>query len=162
MDRWHDLSRPLPVDGHFGTGRPRRIARMPEKSPALRVLLVEDEFLLRWSMAETLADAGHDVIEAGDAAAARHAVSAAVEPIDALLLDYRLPDSNGLALLGELRRLSPRSAVVMMTAHGTPELVAEALGMGAQRVLFKPFDMHALPGIVADLCHVRHQEGIRK
>src|SRR5207249_1615367 len=99
----------------------RSLPQVSEKSPILRVLVVDDESLIRWSIAETLADAGHTVIEAGDGATAVQALTASAEPVDAVLLDYRLPDSNDLALLANIRRLSPHSPVILMTAYGTPE-----------------------------------------
>ncbi len=72
---------------------------MTKKFPALRVLVVEDELLIRWAIAETLTDAGHTVIEAEDGAAAVQALAGSAEPVDAVILDYRLPDSNDLTLL---------------------------------------------------------------
>jgi DNA-binding NtrC family response regulator len=116
----------------------------------LRILVVEDETLIRWSIAETLGQEGHTVIEAGNAASAVEAMKGADEDIDVVLLDYRLPDSNDLSLLANVRRLQPRSAVVMMTAYGTPEVTAGALALGAYRVVGKPFDMHALESLVVE------------
>jgi DNA-binding NarL/FixJ family response regulator len=70
--------------------------------------------------------------------------------IDVVLLDYRLPDSDDLALLGRIRHAAPDAAVVMMTAYGTPEMINGALALGAQAVMTKPFDMHDLPAVVCD------------
>jgi two-component system, NtrC family, response regulator AtoC len=119
-----------------------------EKNPALRVLVVEDEWLIRWSVTETLAHEGHTVIEAEDAASATRAVSEASEPIDVVLLDFRLPDSNDLTLLSTIRRLTPHSSVVLMTAFGTPEVTRGALDLGVYRVLSKPVDMHDIGPLV--------------
>jgi two-component system, NtrC family, response regulator AtoC len=110
----------------------------------MRVLVVEDELLIRWSVVQTLADAGHTVIEASDAAGAIVAVTDATPPIDVVLLDYRLPDSTDLSLLANIQRISPRSAVVLMTAHGAPDVIQGALDLGAFAILHKPFDMHSL------------------
>jgi DNA-binding NtrC family response regulator len=110
----------------------------------LRVLVVEDELLIRWAISETLSDAGHIVIEAANALTAVQALTNSVDPIDVVVLDYRLPDSRDLALLAAIRRLSPRSAVVMMTAYGSPELTQSALDLGASQVMYKPFDLHDL------------------
>jgi DNA-binding NtrC family response regulator len=118
----------------------------------LLVLVVEDEPLIRWSIAETLAGMGHTVIQADDAGSAVRALADMPEPADVVLLDYRLPDSNGLLLLATIRRLAPTSAVVMMTAHGTPDLTSGALDLGAYRVVDKPFDMHELAPILLDAC----------
>ena len=104
---------------------------------------------------ETLARAGHVVIEASDAATAVRRLSEQREPIDVVLLDYRLPDSNGLDLVTTIRQRSPGTAVVLMTAYGTPEVVAGALDLGVHRVLSKPFDMDDLASVVLDASHAR-------
>jgi len=120
----------------------------------LRILVVEDETLIRWSIAETLTQEGHTVMEATSAAAAVKALEDE-DDIDVVLLDYRLPDSNDLGLLASVRRLQPRSAVVMMTAYGTPEVTEGALALGAYRVVGKPFDMRVLESLVVEAHHAR-------
>jgi two-component system, NtrC family, response regulator AtoC len=115
----------------------------------LRILVVEDETLIRWSITETLAQEGHTVMEAASAASAVKALEDE-DDIDVVLLDYRLPDSNDLGLLAAVRRLQPRSAVVMMTAYGTPEVTEGALALGAYRVVGKPFDMRVLESLVVN------------
>jgi two-component system nitrogen regulation response regulator GlnG len=121
----------------------------------LRILVVEDEALIRWSITETLGQEGHTVLEAGNAASAVKAMEDADEDIDVVLLDYRLPDSNDLGLLASVRRLEPRSAVVMMTAYGTPEVTEGALALGAYRVVGKPFDMRGLESLVVEAHEAR-------
>ena len=120
----------------------------PDRLESLRVLIVEDEMLIRWSIAETLTKAGCYVTEVGDAAGALRA--AATEDFDAVVLDYRLPDSNDLKLLEALRDRLPRSRVVMMSAFGTPEIVRQAEALGVHRFLDKPFEMEALKSLLAD------------
>ena len=121
---------------------------MVEKSPRLRVLIVDDEPLIRWCLAETLSDCGHSVIEAGDGDTAIRALEDSDESIDVILLDYRLPDSNDLTLLSTIRRMAPRAAVIMMTAYGTPEVAKAALELGACRVVPKPFEVHDMADLV--------------
>lgn len=120
----------------------------------LRMLVVEDEALIRWAVVETLTAAGHHVLQAANAAAAVEAVSAS-QPIDVVLLDFRLPDSNDLSLLTTIRRTSPASAVVMMTAYGTPETTAEAKRLGVYDVLAKPFDIGCLEGVLLQAYEAR-------
>ena len=72
---------------------------MSENFRALRVLVIEDELLIRWSIAETSTQGGHTVVEAEDGASAILALEQGAEPVDAVVLDYRLPDSNDLTLL---------------------------------------------------------------
>jgi DNA-binding NtrC family response regulator len=117
-------------------------------SPILRVLVVDDEALIRWSLSEVLAESGHSVTEAADGASAVRALNGD-GPFDVVLLDYRLPDSNDLNLLSTIRRQSPQSAVVMMTAYGTPEMTSGALALGAYRVVPKPFGVHDLIALVS-------------
>ena len=118
----------------------------------MHVLVVEDELLIRWSIVETLIQAGCIVSEAQDAATAIRALSASDEPVDAVVLDYRLPDSNDLALLARIRQISPRSAVLMMTAFGTPDIVQRARDLGVYRVIDKPFEMHDLETMIGEAC----------
>ena len=121
----------------------------------LRILVVDDEPLIRWSITEMLADSGHHVTSADDAAAGLRAIAEAPRGFDIVLLDYRLPDSSDLTLLATIRCVSPRSAVIMMTAHGTPDMIDGARALGASRVVSKPFDMHDLPALVRDVCDSR-------
>ena len=113
-------------------------------TPSLRVLVVDDETLLRWSISEILRRSGHVVVEAASASSAREVMTKTAEPIDVVLLDFRLPDSNDLQLLEEVRRRLPESAVVLMTAFGTPDVAEGALRLGAYCVINKPFDMYEI------------------
>ena len=99
---------------------PGDFSRPVEKSPALSILVVDDEPLIRWSLSETLADAGHRIVEAGDGCSAVDAVTTTRRPFDVVLLDFRLPDSDDLSLLSRIRRLAPQSRIIVMTAFGTP------------------------------------------
>jgi DNA-binding NtrC family response regulator len=127
---------------------------MAHSSP-LRVLVVEDEPLIRWSIVETLEGMGHAVLEAEDAESALRALEDTPGPVDVVLLDYRLPDSNDLRLLARIRRLAPHAAVLMMTAYGTPDVARDALQLGAYGVLDKPFDLHDLEPMLLDACAAR-------
>ena len=118
-----------------------------KKSATPRVLVVDDEALIRWSLAESLTDAGYIVSEASDGASAVAQMSDGNE-FDAIVLDYRLPDSNDLHLLATIRGLQPAAAVVMMTAFGTPEVTSGALELGAYQVVPKPFDVHDMVALV--------------
>ena len=65
----------------------------------------------------------------------------------------RIPTTS--ALLARIRQLSPRSAVLMMTAFGTPEVIEQALALGVSRVIEKPFEMHDLEAMVVEACASR-------
>jgi DNA-binding NtrC family response regulator len=112
------------------------------------VLVVDDEPLIRWSVAETLMDSGYRVKEAGDARSALQAMAVPGTQTDAVLLDLWLPDSQNLAVLSAIRDMSPTTPVIVMTAHGTDDLSEEARSKGAFMMLHKPFDMSVLPPLV--------------
>ena len=115
-----------------------------------RVLVVEDESLMRWSVAQALTGRGHTVVEAADGAAAMRLLEET--PADVVLLDYRHPDSDDFALLRDIRRLAPATPVVLMTAFGTPELSDRARALGASDVLQKPFDVFRVDGVLRRAC----------
>jgi two-component system, NtrC family, response regulator PilR len=127
---------------------------MEKKSPSLRILVVDDEPLIRWFLNEALTDCGYEVVEAGDAEAAREAVRRAGD-FDVVLLDYRLPDSEDLALLTSIRQQAPRTQIILMTAFGSPEVVRGALELGAYRVVGKPLEMHDLANLVTEAAAAR-------
>jgi DNA-binding NtrC family response regulator len=113
---------------------------------ALRVLVVEDEPLLQWAISEELLSHRPTVSVAGDGASALRALTAS--SFDVVLLDLCLPDSRDLALLARIRGQWPATAVVMMTAHATPDVLDGAHQLGAHTILHKPFDLHSLPAIL--------------
>jgi DNA-binding NtrC family response regulator len=115
-----------------------------------RVLVVDDEFLIRWSLLQTLSDRGYQVTEAGDAHGASRALCEAAERFDVVLLDLRLPDSEDLSLLASIREQSPHTRVILMTAYGSPEVVRGALDLGAFRVVSKPFEMQEVANLVGE------------
>ena len=96
----------------------------------LRILVVDDEALIRWSLCELLRLHGHTVLEAASASDARAAIDDATPAFDVVLLDCRLPDSNDLTLLEEIRRRMPESAVGLMTAYVAWRVLSSAASPG--------------------------------
>lgn len=122
----------------------------------MKVLIVDDEPLIRWALAETLEHAGHQIEETESAHETIERLSSGYEP-DLVLLDFRLPDSNDLDLLRAIRRLSPASGVVMMTAFGSEDMVAEAERLGVYAVVDKPIAIDDLPSLVERAHHAHRQ-----
>jgi DNA-binding NtrC family response regulator len=123
-------------------------AATPQKrTQPMRVLVVDDEPLIRWSVRRGLTRHGHEVHEATSAAEALDAL-AAKGPFDAVVLDYRLPDRRDLSLLRQVRDASPESTVVMMTAYGEPGMREEARAIGALTVIDKPFQVADLVRLI--------------
>jgi DNA-binding NtrC family response regulator len=127
----------------------RDISRTAAETPAVtRVLIVDDEKLVRWSISETLLKRGLEIVETATAQAARQAVCDD-QPFDVALVDYCLPDAADLSLLASIRRTSPRTRVIFMTAFGAPEVMRSALDLGAYIAIDKPFEMEAIADLVA-------------
>ncbi len=101
-----------------------------------RILLVEDEQLLRESLAQLLSDEGYEVAQAADGKAGHEAVIA--QPFDLVLTDIRMPAMDGMSLLNHLQQLAPQTPVVVITAFGTVESAVAAMRMGAADYLLKP------------------------
>lgn len=112
------------------------------------VMVVEDEFLIRWSLNERLTEAGYRVVEAEDV---REARSRFGDAVDLVLLDLKLPDGDGRDLLRDFRAQRPGCCVVCMSAHGTPELGRELVREGARDFVSKPFDVDHMVRLVDDV-----------
>ncbi|MBI3264964.1 MAG: response regulator [Acidobacteria bacterium] len=124
------------------------------KNPAPpTILVVDDEPLIRWSLKESLLDAGFSVADAPDARGALEFFAPDAPPIDAVLLDLRLPDVNGLSLLQYIKRAAPRCPVILMTAFGTPETLEAAMKHGADITVTKPFGVDEMVGLVNRVLH---------
>jgi two-component system response regulator HydG len=121
---------------------------MANSPHGLRVLVVDDELLIRWALREALEVRGYLVTEAADAASARRAIADHGTSLHAVILDYRLPDSNDLGLLAAIRSGAPATPVIMMTAHGSAEMMQGALDLGAFRVVNKPFEIEQMIDLV--------------
>jgi DNA-binding NtrC family response regulator len=116
----------------------------------LTILVVDDEPLIRWAVREGLETAGYAVVEAGSAREAMASLAGEAVGASVALLDLKLPDSDDLSLLRRVRQTVPGCRVIMMTAHGTPEILAEAIREGAVATIAKPFDLARVVGLVDD------------
>jgi DNA-binding response OmpR family regulator len=122
-----------------------------EKSPRGTILIIEDEPLIRWSLAQALGDAGYDIREAATGVEGM----AAIETLEstggrsaAVLLDLRLPDVADLSLTRRIRAARPDVPVIMMSAYATSDDVAQALAAGVSCFVGKPFDVRELVALV--------------
>jgi len=122
-----------------------------KKITPMRVLVIDGDRLMRWAVVETLRERGWQVSEGADARDAEAALRNTSGPFDFVLLDCQLLDSDDLSLLASVRALSPDSKVIMMTAFETPDMVRDALDLGASSVLGKPFDMETVHTLVGQV-----------
>jgi len=112
-----------------------------------RVLLVDDENLILYSLSTTLKADGYDVTAAANGATALHALTAG--DFEVCILDVCLPDANGLDLMRFVRQRSPRTGIIIMTASDlTERQLADIRDSGGQ-FLPKPFDLEHIRSTVA-------------
>lgn len=106
--------------------------------PKQRLLVVDDEQSLREYLTILLERQGYDVFAAADGSAAWQLLQQ--QPIDLLLADVKMPGMGGLELLQQVRQALPQTAVIMLTAYGSPEDAVAAMKQGAADYLTKPVD----------------------
>ena len=109
---------------------------------ARTILVIDDERNMRWVLERALAKAGYDVVtaergEQGIQRFARHAV-------DLVLLDLKMPGMDGMTVLRELRRQNRTVPILLLTAYATVPTAVEALRIGANDYLRKPFDVETV------------------
>jgi DNA-binding NtrC family response regulator len=104
-----------------------------------RILVVDDQEMMRDSLAATLARDGHEVVACGDPAAAVARLGAPGR-LDLLITDLKMPKMTGIELLQESRRIRADMPVVLMTAFATVSTAVEAMKLGAYDYIQKPFD----------------------
>ncbi len=103
-----------------------------------RILVVDDQEMMRDSLAATLAREGHEVVAAGDGTAAMARLSQS--RFDLLITDLKMPKMTGIELLSEARKLRAEMPVVLMTAFASVQTAVEAMKLGAYDYIQKPFD----------------------
>ena len=109
----------------------------PEQSQAGRVLIIDDEAAIREMLQILLEDDGYEVVNAQDGEEGLAVLDS--QAVDLVLLDFQLPDRNGLEILKDIRERDPELAVIMITAYGTPENAVAAIKGGAANFIAKPW-----------------------
>jgi len=104
-----------------------------------RILIVDDQEMMRDSLQATLVREGHEVIAATDAATALASLAGSGR-FDLVITDLKMPRLTGIELLQESKRLRPDLSVVVMTAFATVGTAVEAMKLGAYDYIQKPFD----------------------
>jgi two-component system nitrogen regulation response regulator GlnG len=112
-----------------------------------RILIIDDEPAIGWSLRELLTDEGHAVEVASSAEAALETCGRFTP--EAMLVDVRLPGRDGLTALPDLRAAAPGAAIVVMTAFGDLDTAVRAVAAGAFDYLVKPFDLASVSQVVS-------------
>jgi DNA-binding NtrC family response regulator len=112
-----------------------------------KILIVDDEAILRDATAEVLRRAGHavDAFDSGRPALEAFAQSA----YDLVVSDLKMPGMDGVAVLEEAKRLAPDVPFIIVTAHGTVETAVGAMKKGAYDFIIKPFKLEEFEALVA-------------
>ncbi len=111
-----------------------------------QILVVDDEKLIRWALTEHLGEAGYQI---ADAETGREALTRVDEgDVDLVLLDYRLPDTDGLSLLAKIKVASPDTLVILMTGYSSVEAAVEAMRQGAYDYVNKPLNLEEMQLLV--------------
>jgi DNA-binding NtrC family response regulator len=111
-----------------------------------RILVVDDQDMMRDSLAGILAREHHEVVSASDGPAAVSRLGAG--RFDLLITDLKMPRMTGIELLAEAKRVRPEMPVIMMTAHASVPTAVEAMKQGAYDYIQKPFDGDAIKVLV--------------
>jgi DNA-binding NtrC family response regulator len=116
------------------------------------ILVVDDDFNLRQTLVIILRNAGYDVEFAESAP--KGMILLQSRAFDLMILDYKMPEIDGLQLLKTVRHLRPGLPVFFLTGNGSPELEKQAMDNGVKGYLVKPVDPERILQLVRNLCPI--------
>lgn len=119
-----------------------------KRTPGTTVMVVDDELWLRRSFERILGEDGYTVVSV-DSGRSALAIAASLRP-ELIVLDILMPDMDGLATLTELRRRGVKSVIVVLTALATVQSARQAMLLGADDFITKPFDLNVLKLVLRD------------
>ena len=108
------------------------------------ILVVDDESLIRWSLSERLKSEGYRLLEAATGTSALESL----EGVDLVLLDYKLPDMDGVSVLRKIKAHNQDILVILLTAFASIETAVEAMKLGAYHFANKPFNLDEISALV--------------
>jgi len=111
-----------------------------------KILIIEDEKLIRWALEQHLVKQGYQVATAESAE--KGLVLLTEDAPDLLLLDNCLPDMTGIQLLEKLHGREQRFKVIMITAYDMAETAVNAMNLGAYEYISKPFNLEELTAMI--------------
>jgi DNA-binding response OmpR family regulator len=130
---------------------------LAEIEPMERVLVVDDDETLRFSIAEILAEAGYETAQAKDGLDALNVLRQDAS-CDVILTDVKMPEMDGLQFLREVKMHHPDIAVIMLTGHGSIDSAVQAMREGAVNYLLKPISKRQLLEGVREAIQLRAEK----
>jgi len=121
------------------------------------ILIVDDEKDMGWVIGQILREAGYEVVIASSGTECFAKFNQRAGEIPIVLLDHNLPDTSGIDLIEPMKKLSPKTKFVIITAFGTPEMKKLALEKGAMDVLDKPFRVEKMLKMIRIACESYQQ-----
>ena len=107
-----------------------------------RILVVDDEYLIRWSLQQDLAKEGFEVMVAESGEEALRFVRES--PPDLVLLDIQMPGIDGIQTLERIKEIDPETVVIMITAYGMVDTAVAAMKLGAHDYINKPYNLEGV------------------
>ncbi len=111
-----------------------------------KILVIDDEKLIRWTLEQHLVKEGYEVLTADTAEKGLQIINE--DPPDLILLDNRLTEMSGLELLGQLNVQERGLMVIMITAYGLVETAVQAMKLGAYDYISKPFNLEEITFVI--------------
>lgn len=119
----------------------------------MKIYVVDDERIIRVSLADELKDAGYEVFEFAHASSALIQMNT-ISP-DIVITDLKMPDINGIEFLERIKKINPSIFVVLMTAYSTVSTAVEAMKLGAYDYVEKPFDNEKILHIIERIIELK-------
>ena len=119
------------------------------KSIQYRILIADDEFLIRWSLTQALSQEGYDVIAVEDGGKAIEAIRA--QHFDLIITDLVMPELNGWKVLDILQETHPPPRVIIITAHGREDTERMVKEKGAWAYVEKPYIIDQIKKILREV-----------
>ena len=126
------------------------------RSQAHRILVVDDEEMIRGLLRDILTGEGYEVVTAADGQEAIELIEQ--ERFDLVLTDLVMPRADGVEVLQASKRVNPRCPVAVMTGYPSVETVVRLIRMGAADYIIKPFNVDLIRVTVAKLLAMRDNE----
>jgi CheY-like chemotaxis protein len=126
----------------------------------IQTLLIDDELALLHAIHFTLRRFGHEVTPVSDGTTAKQMLETAHahnKPFDLLITDIQLPGMDGIEIIDVCRRLPVPTAILVITAYGTADLIKKLAIKGVRNILIKPFSMDDLIKQVKQVLHDKTQ-----